>query len=108
MPRNLKTEGSLFLYRLGAHIVWEGTLPEHLKLVSGLCSMSSYTMQLNYKKYGESGPVIVIIHGIFGSLDNWHTVAKELGENTVPVGEFELYRPAFWKYYQIRYANEAQ
>jgi len=38
-------------------------------------------MQLNYKNYGETGPIIVIIHGIFGSLDNWHTVAKELGKS---------------------------
>jgi len=36
-------------------------------------------MQLNHKKYGETGPNLVIIHGIFGSLDNWHTVAQELG-----------------------------
>lgn len=36
-------------------------------------------MQLNHKKYGETGNIIIIIHGIFGSLDNWHTVAKELG-----------------------------
>lgn len=36
-------------------------------------------MQLNFKKYGEKGPNLVIIHGIFGSLDNWHTVAQELG-----------------------------
>lgn len=36
-------------------------------------------MQLNHKKYGDSGPNLVIIHGIFGSLDNWHTVALELG-----------------------------
>jgi esterase len=38
-------------------------------------------MQLNHKKYGETGNTIIIIHGIFGSLDNWHTVAKELGES---------------------------
>lgn len=37
-------------------------------------------MRLNYKEYGNSGGVIVIVHGIFGSLDNWHTVAKELSE----------------------------
>ena len=38
-------------------------------------------MELNYKKYGDSGKVLLIIHGIFGSLDNWHTVAKELSEH---------------------------
>lgn len=38
-------------------------------------------MQLNFKQYGSAGEPIVILHGIFGSLDNWHTVAKELSEN---------------------------
>ena len=40
-------------------------------------------MRLNFKKYGESGKVICIIHGIFGSLDNWHTVAKELSKEYI-------------------------
>ncbi len=35
-------------------------------------------MQLNFKKVGEGSPLI-ILHGLFGSLDNWMTVAKELG-----------------------------
>ena len=35
-------------------------------------------MQLNYKKYGESGPVVLILHGLLGSLDNWQTVARHL------------------------------
>lgn len=37
-------------------------------------------MNLHYKEYGQEGQVILIVHGIFGSLDNWHTVAKQLGE----------------------------
>lgn len=36
--------------------------------------------KLNYKKYGEQGPAIVILHGIFGMLDNWHNVARKLSE----------------------------
>ena len=36
-------------------------------------------MQLNYKTYGQGEPLI-ILHGLFGSLDNWHTLAKKLGE----------------------------
>lgn len=36
---------------------------------------------LNYKKYGEKGRVIVILHGLFGMLDNWNTMAKRLSEN---------------------------
>lgn len=38
-------------------------------------------MNLNYKKIGESGPELVIIHGFLGSLDNWYSVAKKLGQD---------------------------
>jgi len=41
-------------------------------------------MKLNYKKLGNGEPII-ILHGLFGSLDNWLTVAKELSES------FEVY-----------------
>jgi len=34
---------------------------------------------LNYKEYG-SGEPIIILHGLFGMLDNWHSFAKKLGE----------------------------
>lgn len=37
-------------------------------------------MQLNYKKLGEGEPVI-ILHGLFGMLDNWQTLARKLAEN---------------------------
>ena len=37
-------------------------------------------MKLNFKKSG-SGPPLVILHGLFGSLDNWFSIAKELVEN---------------------------
>ncbi len=37
-------------------------------------------MQLNYKEFG-SGPPLIILHGLFGSLDNWQTVARELAQN---------------------------
>lgn len=36
-------------------------------------------MDLNYKKLGEGKPLI-ILHGLFGSLDNWLTLAKEFSE----------------------------
>ncbi|NQX97154.1 MAG: alpha/beta fold hydrolase [Flavobacteriales bacterium] len=36
-------------------------------------------MQLNFKKVGEGEP-LVILHGLFGSLDNWLTLAKKLGD----------------------------
>lgn len=35
-------------------------------------------MDLSYKKYGEGQPFI-ILHGLFGSADNWHTQANKLG-----------------------------
>lgn len=38
----------------------------------------NFDMQLNFKKVGEGNPLI-ILHGLFGSLDNWMTIAKELG-----------------------------
>ncbi|MHA7131589.1 alpha/beta fold hydrolase [Algoriphagus namhaensis] len=34
-------------------------------------------MKLNFKKAG-SGPPLVILHGLFGSADNWFTIAREL------------------------------
>ncbi len=37
-------------------------------------------MRLNYKKLGEGEP-LVILHGLFGMLDNWFTLGKKLSEN---------------------------
>lgn len=37
-------------------------------------------MQLFHKKYGESGTPLLILHGLFGMLDNWHNLARTLGE----------------------------
>lgn len=36
--------------------------------------------QLNYKHFGEGEP-LVILHGLFGSLDNWQTLAKKWSEH---------------------------
>lgn len=36
-------------------------------------------MDLNYKSFGQGEPV-VILHGLFGNLDNWQTFAKQLAE----------------------------
>lgn len=38
-------------------------------------------MNLNYKKIGEGKEVVIILHGFLGSLDNWYSVAKKLGEH---------------------------
>lgn len=35
---------------------------------------------LNYKEYGEGYPVI-ILHGLLGMLDNWHSIARKLSDN---------------------------
>ncbi|MES2617314.1 MAG: alpha/beta fold hydrolase [Bacteroidota bacterium] len=37
-------------------------------------------MKLFYKKYGTTGKPLFILHGIFGMLDNWHNIAKQLSE----------------------------
>ena len=34
-------------------------------------------MKLNYKSFGQGEPLI-ILHGLFGTLDNWQTIAKQL------------------------------
>ncbi|TDE16880.1 alpha/beta fold hydrolase [Dyadobacter psychrotolerans] len=38
-------------------------------------------MHLNFKKIGETGPAIVILHGVFGFLDNWLTVGKTISDH---------------------------
>jgi len=30
------------------------------------------------KKYGTQGPFVIIVHGLFGMLDNWHTIAQKM------------------------------
>ena len=37
-------------------------------------------MELNYKSFGQGDPII-ILHGLFGTLDNWQTIAKQLAED---------------------------
>ncbi len=37
-------------------------------------------MDLNYKKIGE-GPSLIILHGLYGSSDNWFTMAKSLANH---------------------------
>jgi esterase len=37
-------------------------------------------MKLFYRKYGETGIPVFILHGLFGQCDNWQTIAKTLAE----------------------------
>jgi len=43
-------------------------------------------MKLFYRKYGN-GPALVILHGLYGSSDNWVTIAKNLSDS------FTVYLP---------------
>ncbi len=37
-------------------------------------------MKLNVRKYGADGPAVVILHGLLGSSQNWHSAATKLSE----------------------------
>jgi len=37
-------------------------------------------LQLNYKQFG-SGTPLIILHGLFGSLDNWQTLGRKFAEH---------------------------
>ncbi len=37
-------------------------------------------MKLNFKKVGQGSQPLVILHGFFGSLDNWSTVSKAIAD----------------------------
>lgn len=37
-------------------------------------------LELNYKTFGQ-GPALIILHGLFGSLDNWVTLSRSLSEH---------------------------
>ncbi len=38
-------------------------------------------MKLHYKKFGDNGAPLFILHGLFGSSDNWQTLAKQFAEH---------------------------
>lgn len=41
--------------------------------------ITTVVMELNFKEFGQGDPII-ILHGLFGTLDNWQTIAKKLAE----------------------------
>lgn len=42
-------------------------------------------MELFFRKYGEAGPPLIIVHGLYGSGDNWVSIGRELSSG------FEVY-----------------
>jgi len=42
-------------------------------------------MELFFRKYGEAGPPLIIVHGLYGASDNWISIARDLADR------FEVY-----------------
>ncbi|MDH3712954.1 MAG: alpha/beta fold hydrolase [Gammaproteobacteria bacterium] len=40
---------------------------------------------LNFRRYGDTGPAVLMLHGLFGSAKNWHSQATSLA------GDFSVY-----------------
>jgi len=38
-------------------------------------------MQLHFKEYGHGGGAVILLHGLFGSSDNWHFIAVRLSKD---------------------------
>ena len=38
-------------------------------------------MLLNFKEYGDGPSTVIIVHGLFGMLDNWQSFARQLSEH---------------------------
>lgn len=36
---------------------------------------------IHAKQYGQTGNHLIILHGLFGNSDNWHSIAQKLGEH---------------------------
>jgi len=55
-------------------------------------------MKLFYRKFGE-GPPLIILHGLYGSSDNWVSIAKNLGSS------FTVYLPDMRNHGQSPHSN---
>ena len=42
---------------------------------------------LNYRKYGDTGPDLIVLHGLFGSGKNWRSFARSI------VNDFQIWMP---------------
>ncbi|MBR7889016.1 alpha/beta fold hydrolase [Marinomonas sp. A79] len=38
---------------------------------------------IHVKQYGSAGPHLIVIHGLFGNADNWHSIAQTLAEHFI-------------------------
>ena len=56
-------------------------------------------MQWHYKKIGQGMP-LVILHGLYGNSDNWHTIGKILAE------KYEVYLPDLRNHGKSPHSNE--
>ncbi|MFT7333667.1 MAG: esterase [Sphingobacteriales bacterium] len=56
-----------------------------LSFLPQLYPLSLKRMLLNHKIYGEGGTPLFILHGLLGSLDNWHTLATKWGKEFMVV-----------------------
>src|SRR5262249_38389288 len=53
----------------------------HCLLVATITRSSQFmTMELHYERYGQGHPLI-ILHGLFGSLENWRTLSKAFAQS---------------------------
>lgn len=54
-------------------------------------------MKLHFRKLGEGGRPLVILHGLFGSSDNWQTLARKFAEDfTVYLVDFRNHGHSPW------------
>ncbi len=37
-------------------------------------------MKLFFRKYGDAGPPLIIVHGLYGASDNWVSIARDLSD----------------------------
>jgi esterase len=47
-------------------------------------------LELNFKEYGSGPKNLIVLHGFLGSLDNWHTLATEWGNNGLHVYSLDM------------------
>lgn len=47
----------------------------------GKISQLIKVIMIHAKQYSSSGPNLIIIHGLFGNADNWHSIAQSLTEH---------------------------